>query len=125
MLKCFDCGKEIEGTKCGIYASCIPVCYECCANRDKEYMRTHDKITLYLSEEKVEELHMGKPYTCIKYTISNWPGSLIFKPYRLAKGKHNISRTRIDVWFTFEGKDWWGVNYGENSQILHCKKLKG
>lgn len=69
----------------------------------------HGKITLYLSNGD---------------KVTNWPGSLRIRAYRVKHGKHNIARTRTDAWFTFEGANWHGVNYGKDSQILHCRRTK-
>jgi hypothetical protein len=99
-------GTKRDGTK---------VCYECCGKEDAEYMRTHDRITLYLTERKSYDSEVG-----------NWPGSLKFKAGYVKRGSHNIAGTRRDVWFTGpDGSRWWGVQYGDNTQILHCRKLKG
>lgn len=84
-------------------------CYECCAELDREFMLKNSKITLYLTE---------------KY-VTNWPGTLKFEISTVKDGFHNIARTRTDVWFI--GPDnhvWWGVNYGDFSQILYCKRTK-
>ena len=86
------------------------VCYPCCAERDKEYMREHGKITLYL-DDKVD-------------TVSNWPGSLRIKVIDRKIGKHNWNVERTDVWFQFEGNMWWGVHYGSSHQLINCRRLK-
>ena len=83
-------------------------CYECCAKMDKEQMRKDGKTTLYLSKNR----------------ITNWPGSLSIPIKYQKTGMHNIARTRIDAWFTFEGEEWHGVQYGEWTQIIHCKRNK-
>lgn len=83
-------------------------CYACCAERDKDDMRKTGHATLYLTEKG----------------ITNWPGSLILTPYFRKTGLHNIARIRRDVWFMFERTRWHGVNYGNFSQILHCKRIK-
>jgi hypothetical protein len=119
---CNDCGKTIvkpEGS-CGTgYATVaegqkeVKVCYACCAERDKKWMDENDKITLYLTE---------KPDG---YEVNNWPGTLKFRVRRSRKGYHNIARSRTDVWFRdHAGREWWGVLYGEWTQLCHCKKLK-
>lgn len=84
-------------------------CYACCAERDKQRMRDDGRITLYLTDR----------------TVTNWPGSLKIPVHHLRKGAHNMARTRYDVWFSFEGALWHGVQYGENTQICHCRKTKG
>lgn len=57
--------------------------------------------------------------------ITNWPGSLSF-PCIVRKGRHNIARVRYDANFAGpDGNRWHGVQYGDNTQIIHCKRLKG
>lgn len=84
-------------------------CYSCCARLDNEQMLKDGQIALYLSDSKV----------------TNWPGSLEFTVTCYHKGKHNIAVSRHDVWFT--GPDnhvWHGVQYGNWTQICHCKRTK-
>jgi hypothetical protein len=56
--------------------------------------------------------------------ITNWPGTLRFRAFAVLKGRHNIAGTRYDVYFRVNGAEWHGVQYGENTQILHCKRTK-
>jgi hypothetical protein len=94
-----------------------PICYECCAEGDKRFMREKGKITLYLCE--------STPIDGVKrYVLSNWPGSFKIKLNYVRKGRHNIAGTRYDFRFSFEGYIWHGVQYGEMTQIAHCKKTK-
>lgn len=85
------------------------VCYQCCGVRDTKWMRDHDKTTLYLTGSFVK----------------NWPGSLEFKVRYIKTSRHNIARIRYSVWFDGpDGVSWYGVQFGNNTQILHCRKLK-
>lgn len=88
-------------------------CYDCCAERDKTQMRNDGRATLYLSQDNGN------------FTITNWPGSLKLSPYHVRKGRHNIAGTRYDAWFSFDGQPWHGTQYGENTQLIHCKRIKG
>ena len=89
-----------------------PICYNCCADLDKQEMiksGNSKKVELYLNTNEKK--------------VTNWPGTLSFNIRGLRKGKHNIARTRYDIWFN--GPDnfiWHGVNYGEFTQIVHCKR---
>jgi hypothetical protein len=84
-------------------------CYECCAVRDKAAMIEDGKATLYLAKNEV----------------TNWPGSLRFAVSYTRKGRHNIAGSRHDVWFTGpDGKRWHGVQFGENTQLCHCRRIK-
>lgn len=88
-------------------------CYACCADNDRKAMRETGRICLYLTGDKIRG-----------YKLTNWPGSFIIPLNHVAKGCHNIAGSRYDFRFTFEGQLWAGVQYGENTQIAHCRKLK-
>lgn len=103
------------GTGYAIYKD-NKVCYECCGKLDLESMKETkpgDRLHFYLNTEKYPRV------------VSNWPGSLKINCYASSERKHNIARTGEDVWF---GNDeighWWGVRYGEQTDIVHCTKLK-
>lgn len=87
-------------------------CYECCAKQDREYMQAHGRITLYLDQKT--------------WKVTNWPGSLAYKVIAHSKGRHNWAGVRYDVWFLDEqGHKWHGVQYGNYTQLCHCKRVKG
>lgn len=98
------------------------VCYDCCANNDRDYMRQHGKITLYLSGV-APTIRTGYSIN-ENWRISNWPGSLRFYPIgnRVKVGAHNWGVDRYDTWFNFEGYVWHGVSIGNNTELLHCKR---
>lgn len=84
-------------------------CYACCAELDKAQMVRDGRTVLYLTDKGV----------------TNWPSSLVFPVRYRRKGRHNMARTRYDVWFTGpDGKNWHGVQYGENTQLCHCRRAK-
>jgi hypothetical protein len=86
------------------------ICYECCGLRDKETMIADGKTMLYW----------------IGDYVVNWCETLKFKVNHTRTGKHNIARRRYDIWFTGpDGKPWHGIQYGDNTQICHCKRVKG
>jgi hypothetical protein len=86
-------------------------CFVCCAGRDQNEMLETGKITLYLDQDK--------------HRATNWPGSLVFKVGHIAKGRHNMARVRYDTWFTGpDGHEWHGVQFGDNTQLLHCKRTR-
>lgn len=134
---CHDCKLTIEkpsdgcGTGYGTDSNGYVYCYQCCAEGDKRQMRDTGKIMLYLSRDTVAEVDIllsGQRVTPLHpyelYVITNWPGSLRIKPTYVKEGRHNIARKRTDVWFTFEGTRWHGAQYGENTQLVHCRRLK-
>jgi len=88
------------------------VCYKCCAVEDKERMREHGRIALYLT------------FNGAKWIVSNWPGTLKLSVQRFKEGDHNMTGFRRDVWFDFEGYQWHGVQYGRNSEVCYCRKTK-
>lgn len=92
------------------------VCYTCCGQVDRENMIKNGRIILYLSDKK---------YHPDYYEITNWPGSLKFKTAIFSEGKHNWAGKSYHVWF--KGPDdyiWHGVQYGDNTQLCHCKRTK-
>lgn len=118
MVTCNICGKEIVSdspytTGYGIDENNNKVCYACCGEQDTEYMKTHDKTMLYLVKREND------------WYVTNWPGTLSVKVATPKKGRHNIARTRYDVWFAFADKFWHGVQYGDFTQVCHCKVVKG
>lgn len=111
---CSECGAEKEvqtngGTGYGEYQG-RKVYYACCADIDREKMKETGRAVLYL--DGIQQL-------------TNWPGTLRF-PVRYSKaGNHNMTGSRIDVWFQGpDGKEWHGVQYGDNTQLCHCKRTK-
>ena len=85
------------------------ICYRCCGIADAESMARDGQVCLYLTNNEV----------------TNWPGSLRFSVWGPTRGSHNIASSRYDVWFIGpQGEAWWGVQYGERTQLCHCKRLK-
>ena len=113
---CSKCGSEITHNDnftagYGLDDQNNKICYACCGEIDKDFMREHGKITLYLVERQG------------KWFVTNWPSSLEFRA-SVKVGHHNIAGKRYDAWFVFEGYYWHGVKYGDNTEICHCKKTK-
>lgn len=118
---CADCGKTIEppanscGTGYGTARDGAKVCYECCGKRDAADMRQSGRATLYLSGK------LG-----VDARVTNWPATLVFPVGSFKTGRHNVAGFRFDVWF--RGPDnatWHGVQYGRNTEILHCRRTTG
>lgn len=118
-----DCGHtpsphEAFSTGYGVDSKGKKSCYACCAEADKTRMIEDGKIVLYLS-------HDAAPQISSDYWVANWPGSLKFRVSYRKVSRHNMARTRDDVWFTGpDGKNWHGVQYGRNSQLCYCKRIK-
>jgi hypothetical protein len=93
------------------------VCYACCAENDKRDMIATGRAVLYLVDSQASA---GR-----HYSVQNWPGSLSI-PVNAGgarRSRNNFGAQRTDVWFTFAGATWHGVNLGD-SQILRCKRVK-
>lgn len=119
-----DCGHDADKQKSdcttgyGINKHKEKICFECCGIMDEKQMIEDGKITLYLTHDLKMKDKWGNA------TISNWPGTLKFLG-RVKRGHHNIAHNRYDVWFYGpDGKEWHGVQYGDNTQILDCKRNK-
>jgi hypothetical protein len=113
-----DCGHEPSKhssftTGYGIDSDGRKLCYDCCAERERQAMIDTGKAYLYLSTDDSGQ-----------YVVTDWSGHLRF-PTHASVGRHNIAGTRYDSWF--RGPDnfiWWGVTYGDNTQLHHCKRTK-
>lgn len=126
-VTCDRCGKECipEGhtTGYGRTHNGEIICFACCAELDKQIMDRDGKIALYLTHDPIPPTFIPGFVKSWNGRVTNWPGTLVF-PCRVKRGKHNIARTRYDVWFTdHNGNPWYGVQYGDNTQICHCRKL--
>jgi hypothetical protein len=98
-------------------------CYGCCARQEADYMRRTGKADLYLVRD-TRKARLA-PYAHSGWEVTDWPGQFRRPVTRIEHGAHNSARTRTDVWFRFEGQAWHGVQYGENTQIVHCRRIKG
>lgn len=125
-FKCYTCKqiKELQttgGTGYGYDRARHKICYACCAIRDEKDMLKTGRAVLYLTTEP--DIYANGQYGTA--TVTNWPGSLKFTG-RFKRGEHNIARYRFDAWFKDKaGKEWHGVQYGQMSQIIHCKRIGG
>jgi hypothetical protein len=116
---CCDCGKHVEfpvegcGTGYG-YEEGDPglFCYPCGGTRTRKRLIETGKGHLYLATNKPG-----------RSEVTDWTGTLRLPCY-VAKGRHNMARWRYDVWFTLDGAEWHGVQYGDYTQICHVRRLK-
>lgn len=126
METCKFCSAEFKPVGCGIgYATIltpdnseIKICYQCCAIEDKRAMRERGEHCLYLVECNKSDIIQER------YMLTNWPNTLKLPLIGMRIGRHNMARTRIDVWFVFEGYIWHGVQWGECSQLCRVKQTK-
>jgi hypothetical protein len=95
------------------------VCYDCMGKRDSAEMEATGRAVLYLTVAGPGAAAPNWP------VVTNWPGSLKIPVQSRRIGSHNIAGSRTDVWFTGpDGRKWWGVCYGDNTQLCHCRRLK-
>ena len=84
-------------------------CYNCCARIDRQEMQRTGKATLYYDGTEV----------------TNWPGTLRFHLTYASTGRHNIAGKQYHVWFNGpDGFVWHGVQYGEWTQVCHCRRTR-
>lgn len=119
-FKCADCGQVFPvgtsgGTGYGYWADSStprPVCYDCCAKRERQAMIDTGRACLYLVQRDTA------------WEVHDWPGRLVFRA-TVRTGHHNIARKRYDAWFRGpDGHIWHGVKLGDNSDIVRCKRTK-
>ena len=98
-------------------------CYDCCAESMRAAMRETGRATLYLTcPERGTVNHLPQHGT--RHELTDWPGKLRIPVYYISKGRHNIAGCRYDFHFRFDGETWRGTQYGDNTQIAHCRRLK-
>lgn len=103
------------------------VCFACCGKEDEKNMEETGKAMLYLSFNFPRPMEYHKrigTYSVNNGKVTNWPGTLSIPIHTVKVGHHNMAGRRYDVWFKFRGKEWHGVQYGDNTQIVHCNRLK-
>ncbi len=117
---CDGCARDIDrpkspgGVGYGVAEDGRVICYVCGAQETRARMAdpTSDgREILYLVRDGPD------------WIVTDWPGKLRF-PVGVSKtGRHNMAGSRIDVWFHGpDGRTWWGVQYGENTQVIHCRR---
>jgi len=98
----------------------------------QEEIATHNRLLAEAEMEALKKNGRGILYlTCVKtdcdqhYDVHDWMGNIVYRNASISKSFHNFCgrNGRTDVWFTFDGSRWHGVNIGDN-QILRVKRLK-
>jgi|CXWK01.1.fsa_nt_gi hypothetical protein len=113
---CFQCGQNKThespvSTGYGRDKNDNKICFDCCGINDAK------ELTEMPIGAKTVQYWDGK-------NIINWPSSLKITPYYTTKGRHNMARTREDIYFRFNGFNFHATQYGNNSQIAHIRKTK-
>jgi len=122
MTKCNQCKEIIKtpkytcGTGYGKNEKGKKICYKCIGENESNDLanaKIGDKFTFYLTQNDDGT-----------NTIMNWPGSLSININYVRQGRHNIAGVRYDCWFTYRGNHFWGVCYGDFTEICHVKRIK-
>ena len=131
---CDQCGetKTYKGISTG-YATDRDgkkICFSCCGENDKKElmnMKVGDKTIMYLINDAIKPTsELGTAFATHRpWRVSNWPGTLKIRCSTPRKGRHNIAGSRYDIWFDYMGMEFHGVQYGENTQVCHIKRIKG
>jgi hypothetical protein len=116
---CDHCQKTVEntstiGTGYGIHENGHKVCYQCCGDIDRDDMikaKVGERFSMYLCRENGLNV------------VQNWCGTLK-RNCHISISRHNWGLKRYDAWFKVNGECFWGYNIGENTQILHVRKVK-
>lgn len=124
---CGDCGETHPfklggGTGYGTDSAGAMFCYGCGAERCAAELERDGKGCLYLSPRTKAERDARN--ASATYKLTDWTGEMSIPVYGVRKGSHNLAGTRYDVWFKFRGREWHGVQYGENTQLCHVRRLK-
>jgi hypothetical protein len=88
------------------------ICFECCGKNDIEALgnlKPKEKFILYLNTKEK--------------TLTNWPGTLKINVGYIREGRHNIAGKRYDTWFSLGQFNYHAVQYGDNTQIAHIKRV--
>lgn len=121
------------GTGYGEDADGAIVCYSCCGIEDADHlnaMKVGDRAIFYVTRSEVD--NDAKPGTiahdrtpAYRYHLINWPSTLKIQISRPSKSWHNFAGKdgRRDHWFSYRGKQYHGVNIGDND-ILRVRRLK-
>lgn len=91
------------------------VCFACCGEQDKQYLRDNGKLSGYFTKGKDGE-----------YYFTNWPGTFKLRARHIRKSWHNFAGKdgRTDFIVTFEGKDYYGVQIGHMNECATIKAYK-
>lgn len=132
VFDCADCGRNVShgigpnGGAAG-YAkrgNGDKVCFDCCGRSDAQLLR---------ETKPGERVAMPLYLQCEPYSrngsrrslgfVTNWPNTLRLRCHTRT-GSHNWGIARYDCWFAFDGSEFHGVQYGDNTEVVHVRRLK-
>lgn len=90
--------------------------------RDLASLPIGGRTCMYLTTEQAAKANNWQRST--RGSLSNWPGSFKIEHLHVTTGRHNIAGRRYDLRFIFQGKNYSGTQYGDNTQICHIRRLK-
>jgi hypothetical protein len=117
---CDQCHKVVvpqssSTTGYGINDNGEHICYACCGENDHR-----DLYGLPVGKRTIL-------YDCGE-ALTNWPGTFSVFPHHRKVGRHNIAGKRCDMWFYLDGPQgehfYHGVRYGDETQVVHVRRLK-
>lgn len=129
--KCFNCGIEIEiETETWAHDSLgNTFCKKCSADRNRKNLIQVGSGGLYLTSPINPEPVSEKSNWLVPrdFKLTDWTGlDADYQIRAVKKGRHNIAGSRLDVWFTLPEEEfiWYGVMYGQFTQVTHCRRTK-
>ena len=102
----------------------LPDSYLYTVHDDKTYCPTCDKLWLDTYMQRAHRVTLYLVQRDKQLYLNNWTGELEIKIDHWKYGKHNMVGKVTHVWFKHAGIVWHGVNYGDDTQLCHCKKTK-
>ncbi len=122
VFTCHQCGQDKTHTSDTTTGYALDreknkICFDCCGINDAKDLKElpiGKKKYLYLDEKT--------------RIITNWPGTFKFQTGEIKISWHKVPRApsirRYDTWFVYDGQRYHGVQYGDNTTIVHIRRLK-
>lgn len=122
VFTCHQCGQEKKHesestTGYALDKQSNKICFECCGINDAHELKA-------LPVGRLLHFYMN---TRTKL-ITNWSGTfqLAVTTIKVSKAKvpNGLTINRYDTWFVYEGNKYHGVQYGDNTMIVHIIRRK-
>ena len=100
------------------------ICFACCGENDAETLRKEGKLHGYLT---IKEGSRGEKAlkTSNNAVFTNWPGTFRVDVSFISRSRNNWNALRIDFWFSWEGRKYWGYSFGSMSDCATVKLVRG
>lgn len=76
-------------------------------------------VTITSAPDQTRRNHVPDSGSC---TVSSWSGALKI-PGQYKRTRRGFGGESFDVWFTWDGEPWYGINQGD-SQLLRVRRVK-